>query len=377
MTPISNFNAAGHATPDDDVVQVQCDYLKREQAIGGYWLAEQHSDDWQTLYQHLADLINAAPVNIALQDSATRAMQMALLAIPWQSGDEVIISDWEYGANLVPLLQLQQRYQLNIKRLPNRHGQPDFSQLPAFVTAQTKAILITLVGSHNGAILNTQSFTHALRSFSGYVVADACQALGQIAVDVKAFPCDFLLATGRKFLRAPRGTGFLYASNRVLQEGLFPMVTDHSASRLVPELDFELRRDAKRFECWEANWSSRLGFKVALDQLLAKPSAIYAQLAEQSARLRAELASIAGLTMHDSGDDLSAIITFNIDSVSAPILHQSLRARGIETAVSYVDAGWFDFHQRQLPPLNRISAHVYNTEHEIAELLATLHALAG
>lgn len=369
---IINLNAAGQATPSNSVVKAQCDYLHQEQMIGGYWFAEQQSEHWQQLYQLIAQLLNCQTSQVSLQDSATRGLQLSLLSIPWQQGDEVVVTQQEYGANWVPLLQLQQRYDLTIHCLGNRDGAPDFSQLKQLVTERTRLVMVTWVGSHNGGVADLGAMTHQLTGFDGYVIIDACQGLGQRALDVSQVRCDFVVATGRKFLRAPRGTGFLYTSDRVLEAGLYPIVTDHVAANLMSCDRWSLRSDARRFECWEANWASRMGLKVALMELLANPEQVYQTLAQISLECRERLSRVPGVELRDTGNDLSAIITFQHQSRSAAQLHQYLRSEGIETSISQSDAGPMDFAQRQLSQLNRVSPHIYTTEQDIDQLISRL-----
>src|SRR5690606_29037661 len=92
---------------------------------------------------------------------------------------------------------------------------------------------------------------------------DACQSVGQMPVDVRALGCDFLSATSRKFLRGPRGGGFLYVSDRVLERGLAPLMIDLHGAEWVDEGSYRLVEDAKRFETFEFAWAIVLGTAAA------------------------------------------------------------------------------------------------------------------
>ena len=366
------LNAAGAALCSDAVVQAQIDYLRKEQQLGGYICANEHASDWQQLYRLIGRLLNCDAHHIALQESASRGLLNALLAVPWRRGDQVLVTDYEYGANYVALLQLQQRFELEITVVKARSGELTAQDWLEHLTDKTRVILLTWCPSHNGIILPAYELAGVLNSFNGYFIVDACQAVGQMAVDVKRLKCDFLVATGRKFLRGPRGTGFLYASDRVLSEGLFPMVTDHFAAHWQSEQQFQLSSSAKRFELWEANWAARLGLKVAVQLLLESEQETYFQIQQNAVELRQQLAHVANLSLHDSGAFQSAIISFSLNSVAAEQVFQRLLKQGFVTSLITRDTSLIDMNNRDLPELNRASVHVYNHPGEFQQLAESL-----
>ncbi len=368
----THLNAAGASLCSDKVVQAQINYLKQEQRLGGYWCAAQHQAQWDALYQAVAHLIGAESRNIALQESATRAMVSALSSINWSTGDEIIITEFEYGANYVALKQLAERYLLKLQVVPLCDGNVKPEDVVARLSANTKAVVVTWVPSHIGTISPAAAIGQALADHHCYYLVDACQAVGQLPLDVKQLHCDFLCATGRKFLRAPRGTGFLFVSDRILDNGLCPPLTDHYAVELNSDLQLAARTDAKRFELWEANWSARLGLKVALEQLLDEQAHIYAALKQKSQRLRTMLQDIPGIGLQDSNRDGSAIITFVSDKMSASSLNQRLLEDKIIASVSHFDSGPLQLKQRAIQSVNRVSLHIYNTERDFTHLCERL-----
>lgn len=377
------FNAAGASLCSEQTIDAQVQYLKQEQMLGGYLCAEKHADSWLQLYQSIARLLGCQSRNIALQESATRGLLTALMSLPWQAGDEIVICDFEYGANYVALLQLVKRYQVTIRRVGVKHGSVSADDMANAVNPKTRLVLLTWVPSHNGVVCPAEAIGQALierkksLNLSFVYAVDACQAVGQMPVDVTTLCCDFLCATGRKFLRAPRGTGFLYVSDALLEQNYCPIITDHFAAPLKSDKQFELRDDAKRFELWEANWSARMGLKIAIEQLLDEESRIYQRLSKLAEQLRSALRSIDPLTLCDTGDKQSAIITFYLSNKSAKAVYQYLLDNQITSSVVTPDAGLLDLTHRQITELNRVSVHTYNTESDINALQSALEKLVS
>ncbi|WP_164503429.1 aminotransferase class V-fold PLP-dependent enzyme [Pleionea sediminis] len=372
MTSLIHFNAAGASICADNVVEAQINYLREEQQLGGYLCASNHSEDWQKLYQRIASLILAQEHQIALQESATRAMVSALLSIPWESGDEVIITEFEYGANFVAIHQLAEKYELVIKVVSLREGNINVEDVLHTVSDKTKALIITWVPSHIGTRVPAEEVGRAIKDHHLYYVVDACQVAGQLPIDVTKLHCDFLCATGRKFLRAPRGTGFLYASDRVINDALLPIITDHFATELKPSGDFSLRKDARRFELWEGNWSARLGLSVAIDNLLSNQTNIYKSIETTAKSVREKLNEIPHLTTYENEMNASGIITFNLAQWKASELNKYLLDHSIVTSVSYFDSGPIQMQQRSNTEVNRISVHSYNSLDDINILAEVL-----
>ena len=195
---------------------------------------------------------------------------------------------------------------------------------------------------------------------------DACQAVGQMPVDVTALGCDMLSATGRKFLRGPRGTGFLYV-RRELMRRLEPPMIDHFAAPWVRRDRYELRPDARRFENWENNYAARLGLGAAIDYALAigiEPIMRALPGAGQSASQR-RLRRFPGVTVHDLGRDPAAIVTFSVAGIEAERRAGASRRGGDQRQHIKSSSTLLDATARALPVVVRASPHYYNTEDEI------------
>ncbi len=203
---------------------------------------------------------------------------------------------------------------------------------------------------------------------------DACQAVGQLPIDVDALGCDFLSATGRKYLRGPRGTGFLYV-RRARLAGLEPPFLDVHAAQWAHGDRLVVRDDARRFEAWEHSVATRLGLGAAVDEALRLGvDAIWARVHELATSLRAQLATVPGLVLHDTGVEQCGIVTFTIDGVDVYELAARLRTDGINISVSTIDFARYDFEARGLDAVARASVHYYNTDDELTRLVDAITA---
>jgi selenocysteine lyase/cysteine desulfurase len=201
---------------------------------------------------------------------------------------------------------------------------------------------------------------------------DACQAAGQIPLDVDAIGCDVLSGTGRKFLRAPRGTGFLYV-RRDLIERLEPPLLDLHSAEWLPDGGYAIRPDARRFENWETNYATKIGLGVAVDYALAIGiDAVQARVYALAERLRERLGELPGMTVQDLGRERCAIVTFSSANRTAAEIADALRAERINVSVSPGEWSRLDLGRRGIEALVRASVHYYNTEAEIDRLIAAL-----
>jgi selenocysteine lyase/cysteine desulfurase len=361
---------AGAALMPVPVVTAMKQHIDLEAEIGGYAAADQESERLQAVYGSIARLLNAAPTEIAIMENATVAWQMAFYALPFQPGDRILTAEAEYAANYVAYLQVARRTGAVIEVVPSDStGQLDVEALDRMIDKRTKLISITWVPTNGGLVNPAAAVGRIARAHAITYLLDACQAVGQMPVDVAQIGCDMLSATGRKFLRGPRGTGFLYV-RRDLLERLEPPVIDHFAAPWVARDKYQLRDDARRFETWENNYAARLGLGVAIDYALALGlDAIEARCRLLAGRLRAGLARIPGLKLRDLGRNPSAIVSFTIEGREARDVVAVAGKAGITIGASNPSSTRLDAEARSLPPLVRASPHYYNTEAEIDRLI--------
>jgi len=371
------LNNAGAALIPRPVIEAIKDHIDLEAEIGGYAAADRVAGRVERLYRSIAALINAAPEEIALAESATVAWQRAFYSLAFEPGDRILTAEAEYAANYVAFLQVARRTGVVVEVVPaDAHGALDAAALEAMVDERVKLIAITWVPTNGGLVNPAAAVGRIARSHGIPYLLDACQAVGQMPVDVEAIGCDMLSATGRKFLRGPRGTGFLYM-RRGLLERTEPAMIDHAGAPWIARDAYRLRPDARRYEAWESSIADRLGLAAAIDYARAIGlDAIAARCRLLAGRLRAGLGGIPGVMVRDLGEERCAIVSFTIEGVPAADAVRAAGAAGIAIGVSDPASTRLDAEARHLPALIRASPHYYNVEEEVDRLVALCARLA-
>lgn len=374
-TKVAHFNNAGAALMPLQVLDTVTRHLRLEADMGGYEAAAHAVDRIEALYDSAARLIGCHRDEIALVDNATRAWDMAFYSIPFRPGDRVLTSMAEYGSNFIAYLQIAERYGVQVDVIPNdEHGQISLDAVRAAIDERVRVVSLTHVPTNGGLVNPAVEVGKIARDAGALYLLDACQSVGQLAVDVAEIGCDMLSTTGRKYLRGPRGTGLLYVRRAVLDQ-LIPPVLDLHAATWTARDRYEMRPDARRFETWEANYAAQLGLGAAIDYALAwGPARIEARVTALAQTLRERLAEIPGVRVRDLGTRRCGITTFTVNGVAADRVKASLAERGINISVSRTPSTRLDMDDRGLGELLRASVHYYNTEEEIAALTGAVRA---
>jgi cysteine desulfurase / selenocysteine lyase len=364
---VIHFNNAGAALQPQPVLDAVLGHLRLEAEVGGYEAADHAEAALEGVYASIARLINGAPEEIALVENATRAWDMAFYSLKLGAGDRILTASAEYASNVIAFLQIAERTGAEISVVPNDgDGALSLEALESLVDERVKLIAVTHVPT-NGGLVNPAAAIGRVAARHGIpFLLDACQSVGQMPVDVAQIQCDMLSATGRKFLRGPRGTGFLWV-RRALIEKLEPPFLDLHAATWTGPRSYEIRGDARRFENWESFVAGRLGLGAAAEYAMALGlDAIWARVKTLAETLRLALGAIPGVTVRDLGRERCGIVTFTAEGVPAETLRQALAAAEINTTTSSVFSTRYDMTARGLDKLLRASVHYYNTEAEIA-----------
>jgi len=364
------LHSAGSSLMPRPVVEAMFEHIRLEEQVGGYAAADREQARLDAVYGSVAGLLNAAPDEIALVENATVGWQMAFYALPWKAGDRILTTRAEYAANYVAYLQMAKRVGVVIDVVPDdESGALDVAALERMIDARTRLISITWIPT-NGGLTNPAAEVGRIARAAGVLyLLDACQAVGQMPVDVAALGCDMLAATGRKFLRGPRGTGFVYV-RRDLMLGLEPPMIDHFAAPWTADDQYTLRPDARRFETWENNYAARLGLGAAVDYARAVGlDAIEARCRMLAGRLREGFGGLGHVTLLDLGRDPSAIVSFSVAGHTAPQVLRAAEADGIVIGGSLPSSTRLDSEARNLPVILRASPHYFNTEAEVDRLV--------
>ena len=370
-----HFNNAGASLMPEPVYQAVTDHLALERNMGGYEAAAKAQDKIDNFYTTFARLLNAQRDEIAFVENATRAWDMSVYAIPWRPGDRALVHQSEYASNYLALLQLAQEKRIEIDRVPSgADGAIDLKQLEEMIQPQTRAIFLTYVPSQSGLVNPAGEVGDIAHRHKLLYILDACQAVGQMPVDVNAIGCHILSGTGRKFLRGPRGTGFLYVRKNLLESLQPPFVDLHSAPWLDDQ-SYQLRADAGRFENWECFTAGKIGLTTAAEYAMnIGLSNIQQRVFSLADSLREQLGAIKGITVHDPGSQRCGIVTFSHENKDAESLVTELRSRGIHTSVTARRNARLDFQERGVPSAVRASLHYFNNEQEIANFCQVIES---
>ncbi|MCP5025885.1 MAG: aminotransferase class V-fold PLP-dependent enzyme [Actinomycetia bacterium] len=373
---VLHFNNAGAALPPDVVLHTVIDHLQREATIGGYEAAAEAAPRLEAVYRSLAALVGALPEQIAVVENATRAWDMAVYGYPFEAGDRVLTSRAEYVSNVIALLQLQRHRGIEMVLIEDdQDGQIDIDHLEVELARGAAMVAMTHAPTNGGLINPAETVGALCQQYGTFYVLDACQSAGQVPLDVGRIKCDVLSGTGRKYLRGPRGTGFLYAGPRAL-ERIEPPFLDLHAAEWTTDTTFEIRADARRFENWETNYAGKLGLGAAVDYALELGvAATSARLCRLGDTLRTSLQTLERVSVHDKGIAQGGIVTFTIDGVGSEDVHAQLSAQKMNTSTSPAGHARLDLPHRGLPTLVRASVHYYNSEDEIDRFVGAVEAI--
>jgi cysteine desulfurase/selenocysteine lyase len=356
------FNNAGASLQPRAVVARVIEHLRLEERVGGYEAADLVAPELGRLYDSVARLLGCAPEEVALQENATRAWEMAFYSLRFAPGDRIVTAANEYASNYIAFLQVARRTGAEICVVESdQAGEVDLEALQGLLDDRVKLIALTHVPTNGGLVQPAARVGELARRAGIPFLLDACQSVGQMHMDVNLLGCDMLCATGRKYLRGPRGTGFLYVRSAMLAQ-MEPPLLDLRAATWVEKGKIEVRGDAKKFETWESAAALRLGLGVAIEYALALGlERIERRVQNLAALLRERLAEVEGVTVWDLGRVRCGIVTFTHQLHSAGEVMQWLQANGIAVRTIVRSSTRIDMEQRGLDELVRASVHYYNT----------------
>jgi selenocysteine lyase/cysteine desulfurase len=372
---VIHLNNAGAALQPAAVRDAVLRHLELEQEIGGYEAAEARVDAIRDAYEAVGRLIGASGRTVAMQQNSTVAFAQAFAAFDLRRGDLILTSRADYASNQIMYLALSRRVGVDVLRAPDApEGGIDPQAVRELIRRRRPTLLaLSWIPTNSGLVQPAESIGEICREADIPYILDACQAVGQIPVDVGRLHCDYLAAATRKFMRGPRGVGFLYVSDRALEAGAYPLTVDmHGADWTDPEA-FALKPDARRFEQWEISHALVLGAGAAAGYALEVG---IGKARERSwalaAYVREQLAEMDGIRVLDRGPSLCAIATAELDGRNAEQVKLALRARGINTSSPLREDAVIDMDEKRATSAIRISPHYYNTADEIDRALAAL-----
>ena len=374
----AHFNHAGSSLMTAATLARQIEHLELEARIGGYEAKAAVEDEVQAVYDHAAALVGGAPHEIAMVENATVAWQQVFggLTVDLSPGDRILTARAEYGANVVAYQQLAARTGAVVELIgDDEHGATSADALADMLDERVRLVSVSHIPTNGGLINPAVEIGRVCTDAGVPYLLDACQSVGQIAVDVREIGCTALSVTGRKYLRGPRGSGFLWVDEAALDRGVQPLVLDHHGADLVDGASHRVRADARRFENWEFNYAAVLGLGTAMvhaielgmDRVGATSRAV-------GERIRAALSTVDAVQVRDLGADRGAICTFTIDGVEAADVKAAAAAAGVNVSISDPLSTVHDATARALPFMVRASGHYLTTDDEIERLLDVVRA---
>ncbi len=376
----NHLNNAGAALMPVSVVRAIDQHLTLEAHIGGYEAAEARVAETDAVYESIASLIDASSRNIAITPSSTTAFIQALSSIDFAPGDVILTSRCDYTSNQLHYLSLARRHGVRVLRaadLPEGGVDPDSVRALA-QQKRPRLVAISWVPTNSGLVQDVGSVGEVCEELGLRYLVDACQAAGQLPIDVRRLRCDFLSATARKFLRGPRGIGFLYVSDRALARGDHPLYVDMRGATWTGPDALSLVDDARRFEEWEFPYALVLGLGAAVQYAnsVGVPRAGRRALA-LARHLRDRIATIDGARVLDRGRVRCAIVTAEIAGHDSTHLVAELRRRHINASASLAWYGLIDMAEKRVDAALRLSPHYYNTLEEVDAAVEALREIVS
>jgi len=373
---VVHLNNCGAGLMPQPVLDAVKSHLDLEANIGGYEAAAQANEAIEHCYDAIATLLNCHRDEIAVVENATVAWCAAFYGMRFQKGDRVLTAAAEYASNYISYLQLKERVGIEVEVVPNDNaGQLDVNALANMIDDKVRLISVTHAPTGGGLINPAAAIGKIARRAGIPYLLDACQSVGQMPLNVEEIGCDMLSATGRKYLRGPRGTGFLYVRAAMLDQ-LDPPVLDLHSAKWTAMDRYEMQPNARRFENWENFLAGKIGLGVAVDYALDLGLDNIATRTQMLAQdIRDRLDAISGVQTHDLGVEKSGIVSFSVQNVHPDEVKARMAAEKINISTSTVFSTRADLEPRGIPIYNRLGVHYYNSEAEVDRFINVIKSM--
>lgn len=369
------LDSAGSSLPPTPVIETVVHHVRREAEVGGYRAANERLDDLAAVKSSIGILTNAPADSIALSDSASRSWSDFFYSVDLKPADRILISGIEYGSNAIAALQRAKATGASVEAIPaDSTGRIDLDTLEHMLDERVKLVSLVHVPTNGGVVNPVRPVVDLAHRVGALVLLDACQSVGQLPLDVQALGVDALSATGRKWLRGPRGTGFLYLNPDL---DLDPGRLDLHGATWRTAAEFDIAKDASRFEFWEFNVAARLGLGAAVDYLLRLgQDSVHSAISSLASTIRVALAEIPGVSVHDPGGPVAGIVSFTVAGMESTRVRDLLAERSITVTVSHRSSTLLDMSRRGLDSVIRASPHCFVSPADVQRFVAVLTQIA-
>jgi selenocysteine lyase/cysteine desulfurase len=375
---VTHFNNAGAALMPLPVIDAVQDYFEGEILRGGYEMHRLRRGQVEGVYDSLSKLIGAERREVGLADNATRAWDLLFYALGLSEGDRIVTTSSEYVSNWAAYLHVRDRCGVIVDVAPDTpEGDVDVEALSGMVCdAETALITLNHMPTNGGLVNPAAAVGEIAARHRVPFLLDACQTIGQIPIDVSEIRCDMLTGTSRKYLRGPRGVGFLYVRDSFVDR-LDPVFVELENAPVVLPNSFDLAGGAHRFETWEKSYANVVGFGAAIDYAMEiSILEMWGRIQTLASRMRSLLSGTHGVTVHDRGRTKGGIVTFTMEGRQILEIRELLAERSINVSTSTPFSAPYDMHERGIEGLVRASVHAYNTDEEIDEFIDVIEILS-
>lgn len=361
-----NFNNAGSSFVTNQTLKIVKSFFDYENYIGGYNAENLYKKKISNFYFNAAKLINCDQSEISFLQNSTYAWNFFLNSIILKKNENVIILDNEYGSNLIGIINKKINYKISKLK---KNGRVCFDDLKNKIDKKTKIVFACHIASQCGDVIDIERIGKLLKHLNKNIifVVDACQSIGQVKIDVKKQKIDILVGSGRKYLRGPRGTGFLYV-NKKIKKKISPFILDIK-SCLVKKNKIFVKKNSPIFEVFEYSPALKLGLSNAIANVnRIGIEKIEKKIKNLSRFFLNEMKPFSKFIFYENSELNVGINTFSIKGIKTPVIYDFLLKKKILTSVSNLQTSTHYFKKKSINSVIRVSFHYYNKFEEIKKL---------
>ena len=367
----------------NSVIEAESNFYRTVNAAvhrGAHLLAEEASEAYESAREKVAAFIGARRNEVIFTKSATESLNIIAYSfgnpdsrINIKAGDQIVVTEMEHHANLIPWQQLAKRTGAELRWLSvTADGRIDLTNLDQVITKKTKIVAITHQSNVLGSILPVETIVKASRAVGALVVLDACQSAPHFALDVNKLDIDFLAFSGHKTL-GPTGIGVLWGKFDLLEK-LEPSLFGGSMVDSVTMESATWAATPRKFEAGVPNMAQAVGLSAAIDYLNQIGMHNIAQHEQDlTSYLLKGIVGISGVKVIGPVDmkDRGGVVSFTVDGVHPHDVGQVLDQYGIAVRTGH-HCAWPLMRKLNLVGTTRASLYLYNSKSDVDSLLESI-----
>lgn len=396
--PLVYLDSGATSQKPTQVLDAERQFLERSNAAvhrGAHQLAEEATDAYEAARSAVADFVGAEARDLVFTKNATEAINLVsysflnatLLAARSDSvdpgldrfvlaeGDEIVVTEMEHHANLIPWQELCAKTGAELKWIGlTDEGRLDLSDLDSIITARTRVVSFTHQSNLLGTINPVAPIVQRARQVGAMVLLDACQSVPHMPVDVVALDVDFMAWSGHKML-GPMGIGCLWGRRELLVD-MPPFISGGSMIKTVSMTETTFAEPPQRFEAGVPMVSQAVGLHAAVDYLNELGmTAVHDHEVALTRSALDQLEKIPGLEIIGPRDlvDRGSAISFTVEGIHPHDLGQVLDNAGVAVRVGH-HCAWPTCRRYAVPATTRATFYVYNNENDVTALVEAIRA---